>query len=75
MYGMSEYLMVAHEIERARLLARKARKEHHREEGISPTGNPPESYSRTREGADSYLIANGKIAALTIHYTTEDERS
>ena len=67
MYGMSEYLMFAHEIERARLLARKARKEHHREEATSPTGSPPESHRSTREGADSYLIEDGKIVAQTIH--------
>ena len=75
MYGMSEYLMFAHEIERTRLLARKASKGHHREEWASPTGDFCQSYGRTREGADSYVIANGKIAAQTIHYTTEDERS
>jgi hypothetical protein len=72
---MSEYLMFAHEIERARLLAPQAGKDHHREEGTSPTGNPPESYGRTRDGADSYLIEDGKIVAQTIHYTMEDERS
>ncbi len=75
MYGMSEYLMFAHEIERARLLAHKARKEHHREEGTSPTGNAPESYRRTREGAGSYLIEDGMIVAQTIHYTMEDKQA
>ncbi len=73
MYGMSEYLMFAHEIERARLLARKARKEHHREEGTSLTGSPSETRRSTRAGADSYPIEDGKIVAQTIHYTTEDK--
>jgi hypothetical protein len=27
--------------------------------------------SRVRDGADSYLIENGKIVAQTIHYTVE----
>ena len=73
MYGMSEYLMFAHEIERARLLARKSRKEHHREEGTSPIGNPPGIRRSTREGADSYPIEDGKSVAQTINHTTEDK--
>lgn len=75
MYGMSEYLMFAHEIERARLLARKARKEHHREERISLPKSTPESRRSTRDGANSYLIEDGKTLVQTIHYTTEDKQS
>jgi hypothetical protein len=29
---------------------------------------------RVREGADSYLIENGKIVAQTIHYTVEQKQ-
>jgi hypothetical protein len=41
MFGMSEYLMIAHEMEKARLLARK-RKDAHRAKEITGT----ESYVR-----------------------------
>jgi hypothetical protein len=30
---------------------------------------------RIRDGADSYLIEDGKIVAQTIHYTTEEKKS
>jgi hypothetical protein len=30
-----------------------------------------DNYVRVRDGADSYLIENGKIVAQTIHYTVE----
>jgi hypothetical protein len=39
---MNEYLMIAHEIEKARSLARKERS--------SPTGSPPEGHMSTNEG-------------------------
>jgi hypothetical protein len=42
LYGMNEYLMIAHEMEKARLLARKARKRK-----SSPTGSPPEDHKST----------------------------
>jgi hypothetical protein len=32
LYGMNEYLMIAHEMEKARLLARQAKKSSHKEE-------------------------------------------
>jgi hypothetical protein len=35
MYGMSEYLMIAHEIEKARLMSHKTREDHQRKEGTS----------------------------------------
>lgn len=35
MYGMSEYLMIAHEVEKARLLIRKAREDLRRKERAS----------------------------------------
>jgi hypothetical protein len=46
---MNEYLMIAHEMEEARLLARKARKDHHRKESSSPAGSPPEGYKSMSE--------------------------
>ena len=45
MYGMSEYLMVMHEAQRARLLARRARKER-----SSPTESQLESHKSMSEG-------------------------
>ena len=39
LYGMNEYLMIAHEMEKARLLARKR--------GSSPIGSPPEDHKGT----------------------------
>jgi hypothetical protein len=32
-----------------------------------------DAYVRVRDGADSYLIENGKIVAQTIHYTVEQK--
>lgn len=49
MYGMNEYLMIAHEMEKVRL-ARKARKDHYRKERSSPNGSPPEGHESTSEG-------------------------
>ena len=51
MYGMNEYLMIAHEMEKARLLARKARKDHHRKERSSWAGSPPEGHKSEGEKA------------------------
>ena len=50
LYGMSEYLMIAYEMEKARLLARKAREDHHRKERSSPNGSPPEGHNSASEG-------------------------
>jgi hypothetical protein len=72
---MSEYLMFAHEIERARLLARKASKETQRREETSSHGSLPDSRRSTRDGADSYPIGDGEIVTQTIHHTIEDQRS
>ena len=42
LYGMNEYLMIAHEMEKARLLARETRKRR-----SSPIGSPPEDHKGT----------------------------
>jgi hypothetical protein len=42
LYGMNEYLMIAHVMEKARSLARKERS--------SPTVSPPEGHMSTNEG-------------------------
>jgi hypothetical protein len=59
LYGISEYLMIMHEVQKARL----ARRTPHEDAGV-----------RIR-GADSYLNEGGKIVAQTIHYTKEEKRS
>jgi hypothetical protein len=71
---MSEYLMFAHEIEKARLLARKASKETQRREETPSHGSLPGGRRSTRDGADSYPIADGEIVTQTIHHTIEDQR-
>jgi len=49
MYGMSEYLMIAHEVEKARLLTRKTRGERGRKERVSSgsTARPATTQRRT----------------------------
>src|SRR5215213_11578505 len=63
LYGMTEYLMIAHEMEKARLLGRKARKNlrrsprsptrHRREHGVSEQCYEDGS-ARLRDGPDLY---------------------
>jgi hypothetical protein len=75
LFGMSEFLMFAHEIERARLLARKASKEHHWEERTSPSWEPsrdPQEHKRRRRLVPGRGLQDRRPDH---HYTTEDERT
>ena len=58
MYGMNEYLMIAHEMVEARLLASKTREHRDREERSSPTGSPPEGNMEHEKWRKSELPGN-----------------
>jgi hypothetical protein len=47
-FGMNEYLMIAHELEKARLLSRDARKSRHRKERSGTRFSSSPSVTRSR---------------------------
>ncbi len=49
LYGMNEYLMIAHEMEKTRLLARKAKKSRHKEEPSLIVSLPPTTVKCIRQ--------------------------
>jgi hypothetical protein len=57
LYGMNEYLIIAHEMEKARLLARRARRA--RKRRSSPTGSPPEDLKSTSSEDDGVRALPG----------------
>jgi hypothetical protein len=49
LYGMNEYLMIVHEMEKARLPARKAKKSRHKEEPSLTISLPPTTVKCIRQ--------------------------
>ena len=52
MYGMSEYLMIAHEMEKARQLARKTREDHRDKERASAGSTARRAITQERRNRD-----------------------
>ena len=77
MYGMSEYLLAMHEVEKARLRDRQELTRRENEEPF-PMGSPPESNRRRSERRwwRSLLPRRERRAvAPTMHQVTEENRS
>jgi hypothetical protein len=52
MFGMSEYLMIAHEVEKARQLSRKTREDHRGKERASAGSTARQANTQERRSRD-----------------------